>query len=195
MSREEKLRPCNLFSYSKYFYFTYCPLVFILMPGQVVHINKGRLHAFQKMAPSELLDTDCHCALRKQVLAHNQDLPKHPCCSLAWDWMYLGVTEEGIKREISSMLECSALNKKQMVESLGILETAQLLSLAKLAIADYKVKRRKSDYYAPDSIAVLHGILPVMRSVVNGHCSSQDDPSFDIDPVPDPMKKAPCSDP
>ncbi len=31
----------------------YCPSTFILEPGEFVHINKGRLHAFRKLAPPQ----------------------------------------------------------------------------------------------------------------------------------------------
>jgi hypothetical protein len=97
--------------------------VFILKPGQLVHINKGRLHAFRKLSSSPLHEEDCHYSLRQAILPslHGKDLT---CVSVAWDWMFKGVTDEGINREVSSMLECARLNQKDDVQSLGIPEVA-----------------------------------------------------------------------
>jgi hypothetical protein len=64
----------------------YCPSVFVLKPGQTLHINKGRLHAFRKLAPSSLPRYDCHHDLRKIMLLEigNDEIV---CSSIAWDWM------------------------------------------------------------------------------------------------------------
>ena len=64
----------------------YYPSVFVLKSGQFVHINKGRLHAFRKLSPTDLPPNDCHRQLRLDI---NDDLgPKeHICISVAWDWM------------------------------------------------------------------------------------------------------------
>ena len=46
----------------------YCPTVCIVKPGQLIHINKGRLHAFRKMSISPLPDDDCHKDLREALI-------------------------------------------------------------------------------------------------------------------------------
>lgn len=105
---------------------SYCPSVFILKPGQLVHINKGRLHAFRKLVPAALPSTDCHAKLRSNLLSDLDldDPRKYPaefrCLSVAWDWMYRGVTEEGINREAVATLECAILNRQRKLQSLAI---------------------------------------------------------------------------
>ena len=165
-------------------YCRYCPSVFILKPGQVVHINKGRLHAFRKMAPSKLPEMDCHHVLRNAVLSSKQERTEDICCSIAWDWMFKGVTSEGINREISSILECSRLNRQHNLQSLAIPETT-LLFLAKKTIALHTISSgpissflpfltssRTCDRFAPDAMTVLRGILPSLQYVVNRHSTS-----------------------
>ena len=69
--------------------FSYEPSVFILGPGEHLHINKGRLHAFRKMTFEQLPESDCHCLLRQQKIAElqAQGLTKAPICiSVAYDW-------------------------------------------------------------------------------------------------------------
>jgi hypothetical protein len=52
------------------------------------------------------------------------------CVSVAWDWMYRGVTQAGINREVCTVLEGSTLNRQNDVTSLAIPELA-LLQMAK----------------------------------------------------------------
>jgi hypothetical protein len=66
----------------------YYPSVFILKPGQFVHINKGRLHAFRKMSPTQLHPSDCHFALRSKLIDEDKlGFAEQICVSVAWDWM------------------------------------------------------------------------------------------------------------
>jgi hypothetical protein len=146
----------------------YCPSVFILKPGQLVHINKGRLHAFRKLSSSSLQEEDCHYSLRQTILPslHGKDLT---CVSVAWDWMFKGVTGEGINREVSSILECARLNQKQQVQSLAIPETA-LLFLARDLLGVLKAKAvHGSDDLESEAINILRGILPSLQYVVYRH--------------------------
>ena len=50
------------------------PAVFTLEPGEFVHINKARQHAFRKKATPA-------------------DETEEPCVSCAWDWIYMGASE------------------------------------------------------------------------------------------------------
>ncbi|KAL3799181.1 hypothetical protein ACHAW5_005458 [Stephanodiscus triporus] len=157
----------------------YCPSVFILKAGQVVHINKGRLHAFRKLSPLPLHETDCHYELRKSILQTKEQTKEDICCSIAWDWMFKGVTSEGINREVSSILECSRLNRQHYLQSLAIPETA-LLFLAKENIAKNPIESMANagsspflrGKFAPDSKTVLRGILPSLEYVVTRHSSA-----------------------
>lgn len=88
-----------------------------------MHINKGRLHAFRKLSASSLREDDCHHCLREDI-SPSLDGKNLTCFSVAWDWMFKGVTDEGINREVSSILECARLNQKQHVQSLAIPEVS-----------------------------------------------------------------------
>jgi len=158
----------------------YCPSVFILKPGQLVHINKGRLHAFRKLAPSPLPSTDCH-AVQRQILLDSKEDGKGEdvCFSIAWDWMFKGVTSEGINREVSGIVECSALNQGHQLQSLAVPVTS-LLFLAKENSAKVKPKPKnlfKIDFPTraplnasePDAKTVLRGILPSLEYIVRRH--------------------------
>ena len=147
----------------------YYPSVFILKPGQMVHINKGRLHAFRKLSPVELPETDCHHDLRKDILP-TLDHSKLLCVSIAWDWMFKGVTSEGINREVSSILECARLNQRHKLQSLAIPEVA-LLFLAESFTAEHD-QQTTGDSSFPDTKTVLRGILPGLSYVVHRHASA-----------------------
>ena len=162
--------------------------MFILKAGQAVHINKGRLHAFRKLAPSSLPERDCHYDLRNKILQIKEQPSEDICFSIAWDWMFKGVTSEGINREVSGILECARLNREHSLPSLAIPETA-LLFLAKENIAKYQldsnITTTKSLFAMdipmqhkgvvrsePDAETVLRGILPSLQYVVNRHNAS-----------------------
>ena len=88
---------------------SYYPCVFILKPGQHVHINKGRLHAFRKLTEKALPESDCHFELRQELLEKERFEKAPLCISIAWDWQYTGVNKQGINREVTSSLECQLL--------------------------------------------------------------------------------------
>ena len=115
----------------------YCVSRFILKEGQCVHINKGRLHAFRKVSNRHLPPNDCHYKLREDLVRPGtqenvvgRDKPEILCISVAWDWMYRGITIDGINRELVSCLECAALNRRYGVQSLAIPEVS-VLQMAK----------------------------------------------------------------
>jgi len=158
----------------------YCPSVFVLKPGQLVHINKGRLHAFRKLAPSPLPPTDCHAVQRQILLDSKGDSKSEDICfSIAWDWMFKGVTSEGINREVSGIVECSALNQCHQLQSLAVPVTS-LLFLAKENSSKVKPEPKnlfKMDFPTraplnvsePDAKTVLRGILPSLEYIVRRH--------------------------
>lgn len=150
-----------------------------------MHINKGRLHAFRKLAPSSLLKTDCHYDLRNEILQSKEHPTEDMCFSIAWDWMFKGVSPEGINREVSSIMECARLNREHDLPSLAIPETA-LIFLAKESITKYQLDHDSSptnslfgmdirqgqtrvDTSEPDAVTVLRGILPALHYVVTRH--------------------------
>lgn len=169
---------------------SYYPSVFVLQPGQFVHINKGRLHAFRKLSPSYLDQNDCHAVLRREIWRiHGLKDTEQLCVSIAWDWMFRGVTSDGANRELSSVLECAELNRRHRVQSLGIPETS-LLRMARHVIAlyrtsvsspdvrgdkmigtDYKIKRLG---FVPEPLEIMKGIHPSLDVVVRGHGAALD---------------------
>ena len=61
------------------------PTHVILGPGDYIHINKGRLHAFRKVT------SDANHALQqKQNAGIGMSTSIDICVSVAWDWMFKG---------------------------------------------------------------------------------------------------------
>lgn len=115
----------------------YCPSVFILSPGQHVHINKGRLHAIRKVTNEMLPKDDCHYNLRKQLIREQgwKNKEKAPLClSIEWDWQYIGASSEGINREVTSALECQLMVDKCIPMSSVATPRACLLAMAKCCL-------------------------------------------------------------
>jgi len=120
-------------------HYSYYPCVFVLKPGQLLHINKGRLHAFRKMSRSPLEANDCHSAIRTNVIDECAITKDIVCTSVAWDWMYLGKTREGIQEEVAQTLDSVKLaigngSKSLAIPQLSIIETAKV-HLAKYQVA------------------------------------------------------------
>ena len=177
----------------------YCPSVFILKPNQHVHINKGRLHAFRKMRCHALPQDDCHFHLRNSIKEKElfSDYKEINCVSIAWDWMYRGVTSAGINREVSSMLECSALNRKNGTQALAIPELT-LLRNAGVLVSDLTAfgddiddlnclsstnddERGKACRDARDQRDrdVLQGYLPSLKYLIGRHIEAARKQPFD----------------
>jgi len=137
----------------------YYPCVFVLKPGQFLHINKGRLHAFRK-ANSERLDKfDCHKILREDLVKQKHLTKDIICKSVAWDWMYTGVTEDGIKAEVTETLSSSKLAVLNGVLSLAIPESC-ISALARNYIASYKATSNQT------YISKLKGIYPGLNQIM-----------------------------
>mmetsp|Transcript_2478 Transcript_2478/g.3628 ORF Transcript_2478/g.3628 Transcript_2478/m.3628 type:complete len:969 (-) Transcript_2478:1192-4098(-) len=167
----------------------YCPTVLILKPGQLIHINKGRLHAFRKMSTAPLPDDDCHRALREKLIKERNIVGEQLCISIAWDWMFLGVTARGVNREVLTVLEAAILNRKNGKMSLAIPEMS-LLQMAKflperkdeelptdvnnmIGFLNNDLKEVKSRKVS-NMIDIYSGILPGLQHVVLDHVDAID---------------------
>jgi hypothetical protein len=153
-----------------------------LKPGDLIHINKGRLHAFRKLSPCKLPDSDCHAIQRKRLVEETGMNGKETMCiSVAWDWMNRGVTACGISREFCTVLEGSIRNRKSLVISLAIPELC-LLQMATFLPGDTidtrdddsflvapSKKSEKSVLYKPSTQVVCQGILPGLQYLANEH--------------------------
>ncbi|KAG7346143.1 hypothetical protein IV203_005211 [Nitzschia inconspicua] len=161
----------------------YCPSVLILKPGDLIHINKGRLHAFRKLSSAELPESDCHAEQRKTIVKEaGLEGREVMCISVAWDWMNRGVTPAGINREMCTVLEGTILNKKNMVTSLAIPELS-LLQMATFLIG--QTRRNCGSFlstlgknghqhllYKPQAQTICQGILPGLQYLVNDHSNA-----------------------
>jgi hypothetical protein len=153
----------------------------------MIHINKGRLHAFRKLSTHKLPEDDCHATLRANLVQEENLQKEQLCISLAWDWMYRGVTAEGINREVCTTLECAGLNRRHMKMSLAIPELS-LLHMSRSILSedplynndgdDRKVfgfllndEHNKARPYEPSSEEICRGILPGLRHIVKHHVS------------------------
>lgn len=159
-----------------HFTFSYNPSVFTLKPGQWVHINKGRMHAFRKLATSELPQSDCHHILRNQIIRDKELEGVDVCISIAWDWMYRGVTKNGINQELTCSLKCAELARLNGQQALAIPETATLKvakSLLSECVADENylpmASATKEIVSIPTPHSILEGILPCLTDLVNRH--------------------------
>jgi hypothetical protein len=81
------------------------PSIFILEPGQLLHIAKGRIHCFRKLTSDVLPVSDVHESLRKIIVQKNQVSNKNICVSVAWDWMYTGFTVAGQHNELAHVMQ------------------------------------------------------------------------------------------
>jgi hypothetical protein len=158
-----------------------------------MHISKGRLHAFRKLSNDKLPDTDCHADLRRE-LVEKEILKEEPLCiSIAWDWMYRGVTPDGINREVVTALECAALNRKHTKLSLAIPEqsllhmskvlappTCRFPSLARNIQLGHIADDDASKPYAPSKEIISRGILPGLRYVIEDHLNSMKQTRLDV---------------
>ena len=72
-----------------------------------MHINKGRLHCFRKKAPA---------------VGTKEEL----CVSVAWDWIFAGVTAKGVQAETAAAMQAARLNAKKGVQSLGVIDACTL---------------------------------------------------------------------
>lgn len=82
----------------------YHPSLWKLKPGQFVHINKGRLHAYRRLPAT----------------SNGADDPVAPCVDIRWVWMYRGITAKGIHEEVGFSLQSSLLSKLSSRPPLGV---------------------------------------------------------------------------
>lgn len=129
----------------------------------MVHINKGRLHAFRKLSTHQLAGNDCHATLRADLVKRMNLEEAQVCISVAWDWMYRGVSEGGIAREVSATMTCASLNRLKPIKSLGMIELPLLL--LSRSICDSKSEQVKGGYQ-PSKEVTCRGILPGLRLIV-----------------------------
>jgi hypothetical protein len=95
--------------------------------------------------------------------------------------MFLGVSSEGINREVVSTLECAELNRRHGQESLAIPELCLLQMARKLSppsassaslegnVQIFPDSSRVAQHFVPSCEAVCKGVLPGLRYVVRQH--------------------------
>jgi len=138
------------------------PSVFILKPGQWVHINKNRLHCFRKMSDTTLDNNDCHYELRSDLLKTTQSIGPI-CVSIAWDWMYKGVTTEGTRNEIITSMEAATMLRKSDSGNKNLAQPCHVLLSA---------ARSHVPFANDDDIDFYRGILAPLQHVVTENCKA-----------------------
>lgn len=147
---------------------------------------KGRLHAFRKLETRPLPPNDCHSKLRAEIVGSSTT--EILCVSVAWDWMYRGVTSQGMNREIVASLECAALNRRYGVQSLAIPELS-LLQMARTLVPEEREAKsgevesflsfrnestatEAKQRFHPAAEVVCRGIFPALQYIVKQQLDS-----------------------
>jgi hypothetical protein len=148
-------------------YCSYILAVLMLGPNELIHIGKGRFHAFRKVDSQPLPKNDCHFALRQklhtQLQDSQEDIGQLLNVSIAWDWSYLGVTPKGIHEEMAYSLECARQNaeRKDPRPSLGIPKLCSFFN-AISAHGDTST----SDESKEHAKTVLQGLRPLLANMI-----------------------------
>lgn len=138
------------------------------------------MHAFRKLTAHPLAENDCHQNLRMRVVKDTlvSGFLHRPCISVAWDWMYLGTSSEGVNREVISILESAAINRvlgkmSLAIPELCILELARKHSSIATAVSNGSFlpssQAKTSSIESDEALKVLVGILPALKVVVGQH--------------------------
>ena len=116
------------------------------------------------MCLDSLPASDCHSALRKDLLLKEPISTERLCISVAWDWLFRGFTASGIDNEISTSLSSTKIGQQHRTLCLGIPETV-LLNMAKQMITQCDSQKEK----LPAPKTVLKGIKRSLFEVVDTH--------------------------
>jgi hypothetical protein len=143
----------------------------ILKPGQMIHINKGRLHCFRKLSSEILDETDAHVDLRRDLIKETKVLGPwcdKLCLSIAWDWVFRGVSERGVKTEVAHVLSRTRQNQQSRRRSLAQPELS-LLRMAMFSTLSTSVCSKDS-VYMPLPRDLCRGLLAGgLGKVVEAH--------------------------
>ncbi len=128
------------------------------------------------MAVSPLPDNDCHSQLRSDIIAKAQLTSDEICISVAWDWMYRGMSIKGMHNELQCCLKNAALARENGLQSLAIPETATF-ALAKSLLSTYHGNSNhiatacvtKVPKFCPSILDKLQGIENSLREIVSRH--------------------------
>jgi len=148
-------------------------VLLILGPGEHVHINKSRIHAFRKVDFLEELDAkDCHYQLRRDLkeklltkLKGDEKLSdNNKCISIAWDWCYQGQSSNGIASELITSVNghnVTAIVNREKGFQMPILgkpfhNVLSLASTLSREIGGWKI-------IPPEKLELARGILPVLH--------------------------------
>ena len=104
---------------------------YILLPGDYLHINAGRIHAFRKMGYNSLPITDPFDTLREEMISkHFNAKWKRElfCVSFAWDYLFTGRTQKDILSNATRKWENQKVASNHSVKCHGKIEHP-LLSL------------------------------------------------------------------
>ncbi len=128
------------------------------------------------MSTCQLPKDDCHFDLRDRVISNEKLSNDITCVSVAWDWMYRGITVEGIHKELKDTLDCVERARAKGLQSLAIPETA-LFRSARSLVSECSIEADmfplastcKSIEETMNAHDLLKGIQPSLRKIVERH--------------------------
>jgi hypothetical protein len=149
---------CHRSSTNSPLYFRYKPICLILQPGQLLHINKGRFHAFRKLSDSKLPESDYHHNLRNTLLSSiGTPKPSFICISLAWDWQFCGITR-GYIQQYSKFNSETALRYQERNES--------IIGLHEIFVQHCAGKLDAKSTLTSKEIKILACIMPTLKEIL-----------------------------
>jgi hypothetical protein len=120
------------------------PIILLLKPGQFLHIPKGCYHMFRKVAPPIC----------------QEDSPQLHV-SIAFDWLYLGHTKEGMRREIVWSLIASLKNRRITGGQLSLETNSPAKTIISLA------QTESSLLFLEHDAATLEALGPIIKAAIS----------------------------
>ena len=137
------MRFCGIVRLIPFFILDYrCgPTILVLKPGQFLHIPKGCYHVFQKAV---------------------SEVPEELHASIAFDWLHLGHTKEGMRRETVWSLIASLKNRRntggRLSKEENSIPTKSIISLAQTEL---------SLLFLELDEPILEALGPIIKAVIS----------------------------
>lgn len=136
----------------------------MLGPGELIHINKSRLHIFRKVCFQDTLsENDCFFEQRKELIGRiDQDNWDSRCVSIAWDWVFSGNSSLGIARELSTSLSAQFNLSHYQRNNDGLYQAIGKVMHHTVSLACTLFERYNSSDMKDIDLKTIRGILPIL---------------------------------
>ena len=144
---------------------SYAPIRLVLKPGQLLFINKMRLHIFRKLSFYEQLDEkDCFHKLREQLIASTPLNERDDrCVSLAWDTIFIGISSLGIARELTTSLRAQFNSSaKQREDDCSSQVIGKVMHFTLSLASKLFFKCQSGSTIEETDLNTIRGILPIL---------------------------------